>query len=255
MTALPRIMVAPNGATKTKADHPALPMSLDELTDTARACQTAGAQGLHFHLRTPEGTHLLDSGAYREALAHLSEQVPGMALQITTEAAGIYHPPHQRHVALHSGATLVSVSLREMLRDGAEVAGRFYRDCADAGITVQHICYDREDAEHLAHVLPYEHFENPTLQLLFVLGRYTAGQISSPDMLTPFTQWMRSRGIEPDWAVCAFGAGETTALTAAAALGGKMRVGFENSLWHADGTLAENNAARVADLCAALALS
>nr|WP_321509021.1 3-keto-5-aminohexanoate cleavage protein [uncultured Celeribacter sp.] len=253
MTALPRIMVAPNGATKTKADHPALPITLDELTNTARACQTAGAQGLHFHLRTPEGTHLLDSGAYREALGHLAAQVPGLALQITTEAAGIYHPPHQRHIALHSGASLVSVSLREMLRDGLDVARRFYLECAEAGIAIQHICYDRQDAENLARVLPREHIENPALQLLFVLGRYTSGQASSPEMLAPFTDWMRGLGIAPDWAVCAFGIGETAALTAAATLGGKMRVGFENSLWHANGKLAANNAARVEELYAALA--
>ena len=252
MTALPRIMAAPNGATKTKTDHPALPMTLEEVTQCARACQAAGADGLHFHLRTPEGIHLLDSGAYREALAHLSSGVPGLALQITTEAAGIYLPPHQRHVALHSGASLVSVSVREMLRDGEEVTARFYRDCAEAGIQVQHICYGRDDAEALARVLPVEMFQNPALQLLFVLGRYTAGQTSSPEMLAPFSDWMQAMQIAPDWAVCAFGQGETKALTAAAALGGKMRVGFENSLTHADGQLAKDNAERVEALIRAL---
>ena len=31
-----------------------------------------------------------------------------------------------------------------------------------------------------------------------------------------------------------------------------MRVGFENSLWNADGSVAEDNAARVTELLAAL---
>ncbi|MDZ4135170.1 MAG: 3-keto-5-aminohexanoate cleavage protein, partial [Paracoccaceae bacterium] len=50
--------------------------------------------------------------------------------------------------------------------------------------------------------------------------------------------------------LCAFGAAETACLAAAFAQGGKARVGFENSLWHADGSLARDNAERVAAIAA-----
>jgi uncharacterized protein (DUF849 family) len=46
--------------------------------------------------------------------------------------------------------------------------------------------------------------------------------------------------------VCAFGTGETDCLAAALKAGGSARVGFENSLWNADGSLAASNEARVA---------
>jgi uncharacterized protein (DUF849 family) len=49
---------------------------------------------------------------------------------------------------------------------------------------------------------------------------------------------------------CAFGREETACLLVAAALGGDIRVGFENSLWHADGRLASDNAERVAEIVA-----
>lgn len=243
---LPRLMVAPNGATKTRADHPALPLTLDEVTRTALSCQQAGAEGLHLHLRDAAGGHLLDAGAYREALAHLSAALPGMALQITTEAAGIYDPPLQRAVALESGCAMVTVALRELLRDTEEATRQFYQTCADQGIFVQHILYAREDAEALARLLPEALLQDPDLQLLFVLGRYVAGQTSTPAMLEPFTDWLAQAGIAPDWAVCAFGQGETECLLAADALGGKLRVGFENSLVDAQGLTAPDNAARVA---------
>ena len=48
-----------------------------------------------------------------------------------------------------------------------------------------------------------------------------------------------------DWAVCAFGQGETASLRAAHAAGGKLRVGFENSLVNEDGSIARDNAERV----------
>ena len=37
------LAVAPNGARKTKADHPALPITPDEIGRTAAACAEAGA--------------------------------------------------------------------------------------------------------------------------------------------------------------------------------------------------------------------
>ncbi|MEO0829677.1 MAG: 3-keto-5-aminohexanoate cleavage protein, partial [Pseudomonadota bacterium] len=55
-----------------------------------------------------------------------------------------------------------------------------------------------------------------------------------------------------DWMVCAFGPAETACLAYAADRGGKMRVGFENSLWNADGSLAKDNAERVAEVSAAV---
>ena len=54
--------------------------------------------------------------------------------------------------------------------------------------------------------------------------------------------------LAPDWAVCAFGRGETACLIEAHRCGGKLRVGFENSLLHADGTIARDNAERVTAL-------
>ena len=63
-------------------------------------------------------------------------------------------------------------------------------------------------------------------------------------MLLPFTDWLAAKEITPDWMVCAFGPGESACLKAAYAVGGKRRVGFENSLWHSDGQLARDNAER-----------
>lgn len=245
MTALPALMVAPNGARLTKADHPALPMTLPEIVSCARACHAAGADGLHLHLRDSTGAHLLDAGAYREAVQEISRKLPAMAVQITTEAVGKYEPPHQREIALNSGAALVSASVRELCRDPADVTRAFYEDCAAQGIAIQHILYDRADGELLAKTLPAELLATSDLQLLFVLGRYATDQNSNPHDLDDFLDWMGAHDLSPDWAVCAFGQNETASLAYAAQKGGKCRVGFENSRVHADGTMAKDNAERV----------
>jgi len=244
--ALPRLMVAPNGARLRKADHPAVPITVDEIVDCARTCQAAGADGLHLHLRDADGMHLLDAGQYRAAVKTLSMAVPEMVVQITTEAVGRYTPAEQRQVALESGCAYVSISIREMLREGPDEIAAFYAGLDDRGIAVQHILYDVADANLLASTLPSKILHSKHLQMIFVLGRYTAGQVSDPDALTPFLTWKDALGIAPDWAVCAFGQGETACLATAIAAGGKCRVGFENATVHADGTVAKDNAERVA---------
>ncbi len=98
----------------------------------------------------------------------------------------------------------------------------------------------------MAQLLPERLLHNPDLQLIFVLGRYVEGQVSQPDTLLPFCEWMAGARFRPDWAHCAFGACETACLQA----GGKARVGFENSLLMADGSLAPDNSARVAQIAA-----
>ena len=256
MTPLPKIMLAPNGARLTKADHPALPMTPEEILDTTQACQALGVDGLHLHLRDQDGKHLLDADAYSGALKLFRSEMPGFPVQITTEAVGMYEPAHQRHIALNSGADMVSASVRELCRDDHDVTQAFYNDCDQCGIAVQHILYDVEDAKLLTRVLDERLLTAPELQLIFVLGRYAVGQKSDPKDLDPFLAWLTSTGLTPDWAVCAFGPSETPALVRAVQAGGKCRIGFENSRQHAEGSVAQDNAARVAELvkaCAELA--
>jgi len=251
---LPRLMVAPTGARKTKADHPALPITLDEIIDTARSCQAAGADGLHLHLRDTNGRHILDAGLYKEALAALAASVPGMAVQITTEAVGIYSAAQQRAVVEAVAPESVSISLAEMLAEREfDASEAFYKACAQAKTDVQHIIYGASDLDLLATMLEEDRLPGGPVQLLFVLGRYSQNQESAPDDLGIFTRWLSASKVAADWAVCAFGKQETACLAAAAAAGGKLRVGFENSIWNADGRIARDNAERVAEIKTMLA--
>jgi len=259
MTArLPDLMVAPNGARLGKAQHPAVPLTLPEIVSTARACHAAGAGALHLHLRDAAGAHVLDAGRYREALAELAGAVPDMAVQVTTEAVGRYQPAFQRRLAVETGARMVSVALREITGDGQiDAARKMHDSCRARNIALQYILYSPDEIAALAGLLGATELADPTLQLLFVLGGHgggNGGQNGAPAMLDGFLAGLRQAGVSPDWMVCAFGPRETDCLLAAHRAGGKLRVGFENSLWMQDGRKARDNAARVDEvrhLCAA----
>jgi 3-keto-5-aminohexanoate cleavage enzyme len=251
LAVLPRIMLAPNGARRTRADHPELPVTIAQTVATAAACHAAGAGALHAHVRDADGRHLLDAGAYSELIAEMARVVPGMPVQITTESVGIYSATQQRDLLRAIRPEGVSISIAEMLSDGDRAAARrCYHELSEQGVAVQHICYSDAELSLLADERAAGTIPPGPLTLLFTLGRYVAGQASDPTMLAPFLAMLAARRIVADWAVCAFGPGETRCLAAAFAAGGKARVGFENSLWMDDGTLAPDNAARVRQIAA-----
>jgi len=242
------IMVAPNGARRTRADHPALPMTALELAETAAACAEQGACAIHAHVRDASGRHVLDAGLYREAIAAIRARVgDGMVVQITTEAVGRYAPAEQQALVRELRPGAVSVGLREILAGGEDEGCAFLRWAGQEGIAVQHILYDREDLDRFADLRRRSPLGAARPRLLFVLGRYAPDQESSPRDLDVFLDGLKRHELDDAiWMVCAFGRGETAALAAAIAAGGHARVGFENSLWNADGSLARDNAERVA---------
>lgn len=240
------LTVAPNGAYKTRADHPALPMTAPALAATARACLDAGAAMLHMHVRDAEGRHSLDVDLYREAVAVVKAAVGDeLLIQVTSESARRYGAHDQVAMvhALHPEA--LSVALREI---GAaphteDDVGAFFTWLARERILTQVILYDTDDVKRWLALRASGVIPAGPWSVLFVLGRYSAGQVSAPSDLPPFLAAFD--GSTP-WSMCAFGAREHACAVAAMALGGHVRVGFENNLWLRDGRLAPDNAALVA---------
>src|SRR5690625_7685993 len=117
------LMVAPNGARRLHADHPAIPLTPEALARDAVACRDAGAAMMHLHVREPDGRHLLDAGAYREATAAIRGAVgDDLLLQVTSEAAGRYGPEAQRRRMAELQPEAVSVAGRELFCESKEVA-------------------------------------------------------------------------------------------------------------------------------------
>lgn len=253
MSNLPQIMVAPNGARRGKADHPALPVTIAETVETVVACQQAGAGGAHLHVRNAEGTHSLDAGLYRELLAELAGVAPGLIAQITTEAVGIYSSAQQQKLLRDLRPDFASVALREIC-DGEteENVQRFFHWAADVGIGVQHILYAPDEVARLADLVQRDVIPSANLETMLVLGRYTQDQQSAPQDLDPFLAQIAQSGLITGWAVCAFGHRETDCLVHAVNQGGKARIGFENNLHNSDGSLARDNAQRVSELVATI---
>ena len=242
------ITVAPNGARRGKADHPALPVTPAEIAREAVRCHEAGAAMIHLHVRDSAGTHAIDPDLYREAITAIRREAgEEMIIQVTTEAVGRFTPAEQMVAMRTLQPEAFSVAVRELIPDEAAEgpAASFLTGEAQRGTLVQHILYDAEDVSRFIGLVERDVIPTSGASVLFVLGRYTQGQQSAPEDLLP----MLARWTLPlPWSLCAFGRREAACATTAACLGGHARVGFENNLHRPDGALAADNAALVAGL-------
>lgn len=242
------IMVAPNGARKTTQDHPAVPVTDSDLVETAAQCFDAGAQALHAHIRTTDQIHLLDVGRYESLIDSINKRLPKLEVQVTSEAAGIYESDAQIDLLSRMKAPWVSVAIREILRaQEPQTLQPFFKQLLNKS-RVQFILYDADDFQTLASLVEQEIIQTNTLEVLYVLGRYSANQESTPDQLDPFLEF-RDRApthVKPvREMICAFGRGQIPCLLRAASEGMDLRVGFENGVWLPDGEIAKDNATLV----------
>jgi len=245
------IIVAPNGARRTKSDHHALPITPAEMVETMAACAEEGAAMVHLHARDREGRHSLeidDNAAMLQLVQDkLSEQ---LVIQLTTEAVGIYQPEQQMALIRELQPEAASFALRELVSDDSalEKAAEFFAWVRSRNILAQYILYSTEDLQRYRQLITAGVLPADGHHLLFVLGRYQKNQQSEPQQLLPFLNTLAAQETHTPWALCAFGQKEQQCLAAASSLGGDVRVGFENNLLRSDGSTATDNSEQVAQL-------
>lgn len=249
MTLAPHITVAPNGARLQKSDHAGIPISKQEMAETAHDCFVAGANAIHLHVRDKDGVHSLDPEIYRETIAHVKQTTPGIKIQITTESAGRFSVADQLHLLETLRSAAASISVREIAR-APELISRVYSTAARHETQVQHILYGLSCVELLTQWLDSGLVPYKMRDAIFVLGQYAPARAGKPSELAALLT--AAKALDLHSAVCAFGPGEQAWLIEAAKFGCDLRIGFENNTRAPDGSSWDSNAQAVASLKAAL---
>lgn len=240
------IAVAPNGARKSKQDHPALPITASELAVVARECLEAGAAMMHLHIRDADGRHSLDAEIYKQTTAAIRRAVGDrLVIQVTSEACGVYQPGEQMAQIRKLKPEAVSVALREFLPDDSEPAefADFVEWLSREHITPQYILFSDKDLATYRKFAACGVIPATPHWLLYVLGRDEAGFPSTSTVVVSATALD-----DKPWAVCSFGRAEHINAAQAVTLGGHVRVGFENNLYLKSGSVAGSNADLVAQV-------
>ena len=235
------VAVAPNGARRSHSDHAALPLTPEELAETALSCSLAGAAMIHLHVRDDRGRHSLDPRRYELAIAAVKRRVgDNMLIQVSSEAAGQYSADQQMAAVEALMPECVSLGLREYIKDepAIETVARFLEVLYRNSTLIQYILYGPGDIHWYEYLCEQGVIPGEKHMLLFVLGRY-GEQAGHPSQLAEFLQALKRPS---PWMACAFGANEASVMEEAIRQGGHCRIGFENNLEVRPGVTAADNA-------------
>ncbi|WP_066365648.1 3-keto-5-aminohexanoate cleavage protein [Herbidospora mongoliensis] len=240
------ITVAPTGAESAKADVPALPVTLDELVTTARACEAAGAAVVHVHIRDSGAKPTLDLGLLRETVAALRET--DLVVQLST--GGSVHDPYTDRLKVLDAEPDACSLTCGTVNFGDDVfmnpwgfVAELYRETQARGVVPEFELFD------LGHVATMN-------RLLDRYGPPAGGRVHCDLVMgVPggFTGDLRTIAAavsllpaEATWSATGIGRESLRVMFAALAGGGHLRVGMEDTLTYAKGRPVRGNEELVA---------
>ena len=241
------ITVAPTGAESSKADVPALPVTLEELVATARAAEAIGAAVIHVHIRDDDARPTLDLGRLTETVAALREST-SLIVQLSTGGA-VTDPEEHRLRVLEAAPDAASCSMgtvnfgRDVFLNRWDFIVELHNRMRDARIVPEYEIFDLGQLATLQRLLdkhgpPYgEH-----VHVDLVMG-VPGGMPGTAHAL------VAAVGFLPEGATfAATGVGRTSipVMLAALSAGGHLRVGMEDTLTYAPGQPVHDNAQLVA---------
>ncbi|MGB2701641.1 MAG: 3-keto-5-aminohexanoate cleavage protein [Candidatus Phosphoribacter baldrii] len=238
------ITVAPTGAETAKADVPQLPTTLDELVETARRCEAAGAGLIHIHVRDREHKPTLDTAYLRDAVVAVREATD-LVVQLST-GGSVHDPLEKRLTVLDADPDSCSLTCGTT-NFGDDVFLNPWGFMVD----LYRLAQERE-------VVPeFELFElghvHALRRLIDMCGLPFGGRVHV-DFVTgvpgamPGTVEALLAGVAmlpaevTSWSATGIGRSHLPIMAAALAAGGHLRVGMEDNLFVARGQVAEHNA-------------
>jgi uncharacterized protein (DUF849 family) len=241
------ITVAPTGAETAKADAPGLPVTLDELVRTARACADIGASVVHVHVRDAEAQPTLDLARLTETVAALRESTD-LVVQLSTGGA-VTDPEADRLGALDAEPDAASCTMgtvnfgSDVFLNRWDFVVELHQRMRDRRIVPE---YEIFDLGHLAalHRLLDKHGppHGGHVHCDLVMG-VPGGMPGTAAALVAAVQMLPAGAT-----FSATGVGRTTlpVMLASLSAGGHLRVGMEDTLTYGPGEPVRDNAQLVA---------
>ena len=247
------ITVAAVGAEIMPAQTPHLPVTPQQLGETAALCEAAGASLIHIHCRNDDGSNTSDVVRFEAAYAAIRER-SDLIVQFTTGGA-IGMTAAERAAPLRLRPEMATLTCGTVnFGDGV-----FVNDLPlMRGILAQMLAYGVRpeleifDAGHLTNAkrLAAEGLLDFPQHVDFVLG--VPGALDASVRNLAFLVDSLPAGCS--WSVAGVGRDQLPLATVAVAMGGHVRVGLEDNLYYSKGRLARNDelVSRVARIAAEL---
>jgi 3-keto-5-aminohexanoate cleavage enzyme len=250
------ICVAITGSLPTKANNPAVPITIAEQIESTHAAFEAGASIVHAHVRDDEGKPTSDPARFAQLMEGVQAHCPGMIIQLSTggrSGAG----------AARGGMLPLRPDMASLSVGSNNFPTRVYENPPDlvdwlASEMITYGVKPEVEAFDLSHILKaHDMWRKGQITALpyvqFVMGVKNA-MPADRDVFDYYIHTVkRLFGPDAPWCAAGIGPAQLTLNEWSVSSGGHARTGLEDNVRLDRDTLAPSNAAlvkRVTDLCA-----
>jgi 3-oxoadipate:acetyl-CoA acetyltransferase len=248
------ICVAITGSVPTKADNPAVPITVAEQIESTHEAFEAGASIAHCHVRNEDGSTSSDPAKFARLMEGLKKHCPGMIIQLST--GGRSGADKERGGMLPLSPDMASLSV-----GSNNFPTRVYQNAPDlvdwlAGEMRQYQVKPEIEAFDLSHIHQAVAMNRDgripgQLYVQFVMGVKNAMPVDK-DVFDYYIKTVERLAPEAVWCAAGIGRHQITVNDWAIAAGGHTRCGLEDNIRLDRNTLAPSNAAlvsRAVELC------
>ncbi|ABE36831.1 hypothetical protein DR64_7495 [Paraburkholderia xenovorans LB400] len=268
------ISCAVTGSIHTPTMTPYLPITSTEIANAATGAIDAGAAIVHLHARHPDdGRPDQTVGAFRPFIEHIKAHTDGI-INLTTGGAPTMSVEERLQPALHLKPEIASLNMGSMNFGLFPMLNRYkefkhewerhylegtrdlvfrntFKDieyvlssCTGNDTRFEFECYDTAHLYNLAHFLDRK-LVTPPLFVQTVFGILGGIGSHADDVAHMKRTADRLFGSNYVWSVLGAGRAQMPVASIAAAQGGNVRVGIEDSIWNGPGQLAKANSDQV----------
>ena len=237
------ITVAPTGAELAKSDFPQLPTTLEELVETAKSCEAAGAAMIHLHIRDSEHRPTLDHG-YLSAAVQALREATSLVIQLST-GGSVHDPLEQRLTVLDAEPDSCSLTCGttnfgdDVFLNPWGFMSDLYVQAQERQVVPEFELFDLGHVASLSrlvdrHGLPF----GGKVHVDFVTG-VPGGMPGTPAALLAGVAMLPPE--VTSWSATGIGRSHLPVAATALAAGGHLRVGMEDNVVFARGVPVEHN--------------
>ncbi|MCK9444004.1 MAG: 3-keto-5-aminohexanoate cleavage protein [Tissierellaceae bacterium] len=234
------ITAAISGAEVTKEHNPAIPYTVEEIGREAEAAYKAGASIIHLHVREDDGTPTQDKARFKACMDEILRRCPDVIIQPSTGGA-VGMTDLERLQPTELGPEMATLDCGTLNFGGDEIfvntentIKNFGKIMIERGIKPEIEVFDKGMIDYAIKFAKQGFIKEP-MHFDFVLGvQMSASARDLAFMVDSIPQGST-------WTVAGIGRHEFPMAAIGIAMGGHVRVGFEDNVYLAKGVLAKSN--------------
>ena len=235
------------GAEVTKEQNPAVPYTVEEIVREAKSAVDAGAAIVHLHVREDDGTPTQNRERFRECIEAIYKECPDVIIIPSTGGAvGMTADERLQPTELFPEMATLDCGTCNFGDDVFENTMPMMRDFGkrmlENNIKPEYECFEMGHLDTILTMARKGQVPAAPMQFNFVLG--VPG--CTPATVQNLCWLVNAIPAGSTWTATGIGRHEFTLAAAAIAMGGHVRVGFEDNLYLEKGVLAKSNGELVA---------